>query len=511
MKVFSQIFSFAAPFLSLFSILVPSSATAEPPLEAWVVAQPWYEALADPMPPGVSLRFTVDSSDDPDWDVVEFREVHRPGSGFDPDVSPRVATLRVSQDRKRTAWLNDLTGEWVDLARFYESRKTSPAAPLSTTINSAPENELSADLDGDGALETVRWVLLDSAKSNQFFQLFVIDARGKTLWTGPTSKTTDNAYIFFQSHIGISLPQLLHDVTGDGLVELLGPEPQSDVSATVFRRMSWKDGAFLVLDSRPLMMETPGGNRFAWVEGDHSFGIWVSRFGQVTGEGLVAAEITRYTEDGIYESGTVLLRFDREGAQIERWTTPLGASSSSGAEEEAAQDSPAMSSSAPIKGAFAARFSIELNYSPAARKKLVDSGETLSLNLIVDQYGLEFMEEEAIAMVDLTVDPAAPAALIAVNGIPFSDPAYQVNPEKRYRLTVTMSSARSVFPENVVDAYSESGEVDWDALQLNGKTLSYLCRLIGEEDEASDREMGPGEKTSVYDPFADVTPGSLLD
>lgn len=509
MKTGARLFGFSVAKVAI-AFLLTSSAKAEPPLEAWIVVQPWYETLADPMPPGVSLRFSIDPSDEPGWDVVEFREVHRPGSGFDPDVSPRVATFRVSLDRKRIEWLTDLTGEWTDLARFYESRGITPASTAS--VESTPKNELSANLDDDDAMETIRWVSIDSTKSDSFYQLLVIDDDGKTLWSGPSSPTTDNAYVFFESDIGISLPQLLYDIDGDGLVELLGPEPQSDVSATFFRKMTWKNGAFLVLSSQPLMMETPGSNRFTWLEGDHSFGIWVSRFSQVTAEGLVAAEVTRYTEDGLFESGVALLRFDRKGAQVEKWTTPLGAPSGEAGEPLSNSSEMASSASpASVEGTFSARFTIALQYSPAARKKLVDSGEKLIISLIIDQYGPEYMEKEAIASAELTVKPGDSNDAIVVNGIPFSNPAYQVDPKKRYRLSVSMFSARAVLPDNVIDGYSITDDVTWDALQLNGQTLSYVCKLIGENYEPTTPAIGAGGDASVYDPFAGVTPNSLKD
>lgn len=507
MKVVSPFLTFAASFLSVLVISLSSSATAEQPLEAWVVAQPWYEALADPMPPGVSLRFTIDPSDEPGWDVVEFREVHRPGSGFDPAVSPRVATFRVSQDRKRSAWMDDLNGEWVDLDRFYESRGITPAPASTANIEPAPKNELFADLDGDGATETVRWVPIDSPKSDSFYQLLVIDDDGETLWSGPSSPTTDNPYVFFESDFGISLPQLLYDINGDGSVELLAPEPQSDVSATSFRRMTWKNGSFLVLSSRSLMMKDPGGSQFTWREGDHSYGIWVSRFGQVTAEGLVEAEVTRYTEDGIFESGLAFLRFDRKVARVEKWTRPLGPPPAE--VDEAVSNPSGMASITPIEGTLPTRFSITLNFSPAARKKLQDSGENLIVNLVVDQYGPEYMEEEGIASEDLVVTPANFADPIAVNGIPFSNPAYRVDPKKRYRLSVSMVSGRTVFPDNVIDGYSATDDSIWDALLMDGKNLPYVCKLIGEDYTPPAAASGANGESSKYDPFAGITLDSL--
>ncbi len=180
--------------------------------------------------------------------------------------------------------------------------------------------ELFADIDSDGKNESVQWKSFGSDEQGEYYQLVVIDHDGNILWEGPKEKSSNNPYVFASLHYGISLPELLHDVDGDGYVELLAPEPQSDVSPTYYRQLRWKGNSFEKLSSRPLMMEY---NNFVWKNGEQIYGIWVSKFGIVTKDGLVKAHITQYNSDGVYKSGIAWLRFTPKGANVEQWIKPL--------------------------------------------------------------------------------------------------------------------------------------------------------------------------------------------
>jgi len=180
--------------------------------------------------------------------------------------------------------------------------------------------ELFADIDSDGKNESVHWKSFGSDEQGEYYQLIVIDHDGNILWEGPKEKSSNNPYVFASLHYGISLPELLHDVDGDGYVELLAPEPQSDVSPTYYRQLRWKGNSFEKLSSRPLMMED---NNFVWKNGEQIYGIWVSKFDVVTQDGLVKAHITQYNSDGVYKSGIAWLRFTPKGANVEQWIKPL--------------------------------------------------------------------------------------------------------------------------------------------------------------------------------------------
>ncbi|MDY0195762.1 MAG: hypothetical protein WC253_06620 [Sulfurovaceae bacterium] len=188
--------------------------------------------------------------------------------------------------------------------------------------------ELFADIDRDGKNESVQWKSFGSNDLGEYYQLLVIDNDGNILWKGPKEKSSNNPYVFASLHYGVSLPELLFDIDGDGFVELLAPEPQSDVSPTYYRQLRWKGNSFEKLLSRPLMMDSPVSNYFVWKNGEQIYGIWVSKFGEVTKEGFVKANISQYNSDGVYKSGIALLRFTPTGANVEQWIKPLSSPTS---------------------------------------------------------------------------------------------------------------------------------------------------------------------------------------
>ena len=139
------------------------------------------------------------------------------------------------------------------------------------------------------------------------------------------------------------------DIDNDGQMELLAPEPQSDVSVTFFRRLRWKNEAFRALASSALLWKDETKPVLTWQDEEASYGTWVSKFGSVTEDGQVQAAITRYLENG-------------------EWR-------------------------------------IALAYSAKAFTRLRTAGTKLTANLTIDEYGPLYVEEEAIAFVDLSFTP----------------------------------------------------------------------------------------------------------
>ncbi len=450
-------------------------------IDDWVTAQPWFKQLSASMPKGVTPGISLSSETDANWKSVIIREIRRPESGFDLGVSPMIGVFRVSSDRKTTQWLNPISDQWLSTTDFLKSRhvgETNMDVSPPTKRPTLAANELSADIDNDGKWEMMRWKAYPSSTANKFYQLSVIDDNGSVLWKSLKTESTEHAHAFFESDFGISLPELLHDITGDGFVELITPVPQSDVSATYYRILSWQHGVFKRLPSRALMLESSRAQQFTWKGGDHSFGIWVSEFGKVSDKGLVTAQVTSLTEAGDYQSGTALLRFHNKGASVERWLTPLKSPSPQVDNNPQTNSKASTSAEKAAAGMFNTHFSIEMEYSPAALKKLNDNNEKLAVSLIVDQYGPQYMEEEAIATLD---QKFTPGEKLQFQGIPFTKASYEIKPGKRYRLTITIFSATDVFKNNIVEVFSKNGVTDWDATQLNGKQLAYVCRLIGED------------------------------
>ena len=163
------------------------------------------------------------------------------------------------------------------------------------------------------------------------------------------------------------------DIDNDGQMELLAPEPQSDVSVTFFRRLRWKNEAFRALASSALLWKDETKPVLTWQDEEASYGTWVSKFGSVTEDGQVQAAITRYLEN----------------------PPPMTSSDEPSVKEVAVVDTTRF----PLEG------SIALAYSAKAFTRLRTAGTKLTANLTIDEYGPLYVEEEAIAFVDLSFTP----------------------------------------------------------------------------------------------------------
>lgn len=182
---------------------------------------------------------------------------------------------------------------------------------------------LFGNIDYDSRLESVQWKKFATTNMGDYYQIQVIDDNGDILWRGPREARDDNPYVFSSLHYGESFPELLFDVDGDGYVELLAPEPQSDVSATSYRKLRWMGEHFESLPSEVLMMPNLGSDLFHWVSRKHTEGIWVSKFKRVGKNGLVEADVTYLVSGSPYKSGVALLRFTPGAVLVHKWLKPL--------------------------------------------------------------------------------------------------------------------------------------------------------------------------------------------
>ena len=195
--------------------------------------------------------------------------------------------------------------------------------PIACLSEDFSTGELYADIDNDKKQESIQWRKFKTTDMGDYYQLQIFDDTGDLIWRGPKKAEEDNPYIYSSLDTGVSLPELLFDIDGDGYTELLAPEPQSDVRTTYYRKLRWMDGYFKKLPSKPLMMKDWGSDYFTWETGQHSYGIWVSKFGEIVNGGLVKANITYYNKDGVWKGGVALLRFTSCGAVVHRWIKPL--------------------------------------------------------------------------------------------------------------------------------------------------------------------------------------------
>ena len=117
-------------------------------------------------------------------------------------------------------------------------------------------------------------------------------------------------------------------------MELLAPEPQSDVRPTYYRKLRWRGTYFEPLLSNALMLSSADMNRFVWKVTQKSHGTWISKLAPY-GDGLVKADVTQYNKDESVRMGVALIKFDRRGAVVSRWIKPIASVPSNHTQREA--------------------------------------------------------------------------------------------------------------------------------------------------------------------------------
>jgi len=120
-------------------------------------------------------------------------------------------------------------------------------------------------------------------------------------------------------------------------------------------------------------------------------------------------------------------------------------------------------------------FSVSIDYSSQALQKLQKSHEKVEVWVIIDQYGKQYMEEEAVAEGEIIINPGEKAVF---HGLSSTDSPYHYNPNKRYMLTISIMSARKIYENNILDCYSKSGKIDYNIHEIQGKELVFQCKLI---------------------------------
>ncbi len=213
-----------------------------------------------------------------------------------------------------------------DVSAGLENKSQEAPAKKSIRYSGHIDGKLQGDIDQDGKEETIAWKKFASVDLGDYYQLLVLDDDGSLLWEGPKEKDEGNPYVFSSLHIGVSLPELLTDIDGDGYLELLAPELQSDVRPVYYKKLRWRETYFEPLLSSALMQSSTKSNRFEWKTTSKSYGTWISELAPY-GDGLVKANVTEYKKDQSVRVGIALIRFDREGAVVHKWIEPFIADS----------------------------------------------------------------------------------------------------------------------------------------------------------------------------------------
>ncbi len=120
-------------------------------------------------------------------------------------------------------------------------------------------------------------------------------------------------------------------------------------------------------------------------------------------------------------------------------------------------------------------FTVQIDYTPKALHKLKTNKEKVVVSVIVDQFGKQYMEEEAVAFKDIMINPGDKAFF---HGIPLRKSSYRFKTNKRYRMMIGVTTARRVFKNNLLNCYEKSGAVDHNAFGVDGKVFEFKCELI---------------------------------
>lgn len=189
-------------------------------------------------------------------------------------------------------------------------------------------NRLYGDIDGDGKDEVVVWKKSHTFECGDFYRVSIYRKDGSLLWKSPKSSDMDDDYAFGEWDFGISMPEAIVDINGDGHSELLAPSPISDVSPQYYRIFTWNGEEMAICHPEVLMLSKDDANRFVWVNPFPKSGsveIWVSRLQPVKNSSSKAvAEVFKVKDSSSVEVGKALLHFYPFGAKVIKWIKSVG-------------------------------------------------------------------------------------------------------------------------------------------------------------------------------------------
>ena len=119
-------------------------------------------------------------------------------------------------------------------------------------------------------------------------------------------------------------------------------------------------------------------------------------------------------------------------------------------------------------------FTVSVDYSSSALKKLRKSNEKVKVWVIIDQYGKQYMEDEGVADGEIVINPGEKAVF---HGVPLSDSHYRYKSNKKYLLTIMVISARKIYENNILLCHSKSNK-DYTIHTIQDEVVEFACKLL---------------------------------
>lgn len=185
----------------------------------------------------------------------------------------------------------------------------------------------SIDLTGDGKAEKVVLIAHNINSDAESFagQLRVLSSQGKVLWQGPKLTRSGVPFSFGSWPYGVSGLAWLGDIDGDKKIELLSPNPVSDVRPFTFQRYRWDGKAFRNLGQKMLLESAPNSGRFLWKDPVEWDGVSPLTWAMTpTGDpSRCLVEVMSYAADGQYRTGQATMKGDGLGLTVTGWVRPM--------------------------------------------------------------------------------------------------------------------------------------------------------------------------------------------
>ncbi|MDQ7832564.1 MAG: SH3 domain-containing protein [Desulfovibrionaceae bacterium] len=160
-------------------------------------------------------------------------------------------------------------------------------------------------------------------------QAALTDASGKVVWQGANQGAGGDPTVFFCRAFGFYWPQAAGDLDGDGLIEILAQDPQSDVSVSSFTliRFSRDLTPSLAFSGRGLVETPMGSGRFLWTDADFPTTNvrWIMNVVPAAADGTMTVPVYEYAglAGSELRTGTARVRLEADGAVLVSWVKPL--------------------------------------------------------------------------------------------------------------------------------------------------------------------------------------------